>query len=266
VVIVVQRLAALAVVTTAWLMDADELVFALMLAVQGVLVVLSVCLLIPVIRRPVHPLSMVPSTFGYWMASLAGNIRNLEATVVGAAGALHSAGTFGVATRVMNPLLIPAAAIQTVEMPRLAGVRDPETLRRVRRQVMLTATICAGLILIASPLVSIGLMWAVGPGYDGLFLVSLGYSIAAAIATIVSGFGTLALAEGAPGVVAWAVGISNAIDLIALYLISSTAFVGWLWLVPPLAHVLQLFLVWFGWRKVNHKRLSDRLSRERLAA
>lgn len=251
VVIVVQRTFPLAFVIVAYLSNVGYMVFAwLSLAQLGSL---AICLFIitPILNRPVELFRTVSSTFGYWMANIVGSIRNLESTVVASAGELLAAGAFGVATRIMNPLLIPAAAIQTVEMPKLAASRGAEDLRVGRQRIMIAALVCGGGIIVISPLVATGLVWAVGTGYKDLFMIALGYSVAAGLATVVAGFGTFLIAAGKPQVVAIGVGVTNLLDLVLLAVLASTGRTEFLWIVPPLAHALQILLIWRGWRRVR---------------
>lgn len=177
--------------------------------------------------RPVRPEFDRPSVrraLGYWSASSAGSLRQLEPIVVRAFGGASLAGGYAIASRLQNPLMILVTALQTVFVPELSGSRENhEQFRRLRR---LTFLVCGGygvMLVLASPVVAAVYLWLLGPQYAFTRLLVISVVGAAGLAAISGAYQIVLYALGRPGRIAVCTIIGEVAGLLGLALVGHFA-------------------------------------------
>ena len=164
----------------------------------------SVCSLIFArlyIRRRILPTTAVPTrailrlSFPFWFNSVAGQLRNLDALIVGAVGGTTHAGLYGAGARILGPLRLLPAALAAALLP--AASREsfrvsPKLIRQMALFALLATVTGLGGAMIA-PLVVHHLLGTAYAGADlviQLAIVGLPFaSLVALFAAILQGIG-----------------------------------------------------------------------------
>ncbi|MET9018454.1 lipopolysaccharide biosynthesis protein [Actinopolymorpha sp. NPDC004070] len=160
------------------------------------------------IRRRILPTAAVPTrailrlSFPFWFNSVAGQLRNLDALIVGAVAGTTHAGLYGAGARITGPLRLLPDALAAALLP--AASRDsfrvsPKLIRQMALFALLATVIGLGGVMIA-PLVVHHLL---GTAYAGaelviqLAIVGLPFaSLVALLAAILQGIGKQSFVAG----------------------------------------------------------------------
>lgn len=196
--------------------------------------------------RPIRPHldgAAVRRATGYWTASSAGSLRQLEPIMVRASGGVALAGGYAIASRLQNPLMILVTALQTVFVPELAGSSDrPDEFSRLRR---LSFWVCGGygvLLVLASPVVAALYLWLLGPEYAFTRPLVISVVGAAGLAAISGAYQIVLYALGRPGEIAVCTVTAAAVGLIGLGLVAHFS-PGYLFVIPWLSQGTALVLI-----------------------
>ena len=199
--------------------------------------------LVVLAERPVPLGPVLRGGLGYWYASVAPMVGQLDVVIVGAVAGPGASGLYGAASRLMGPLNIVANAMTNVFVPRLAAVSAEGDRRLVEyRASRRSAWIIAALVVLVSPVAAWLTRLVLGAEFVGVEPVVIGFCAAAALSGVCRVEQALLIARDEPRKAATPVLVGA---LVLFLLIVTLAPLGsWgLAAAPVLAHMVVLALL-----------------------
>ncbi|NKR74012.1 hypothetical protein GS492_15330 [Rhodococcus hoagii] len=112
----------------------------------------------------ISAVSVIRSSFPYWIANLTSQVRNLDVSIVSIVSSPAAGGLYAAALRLTNPLLLVTGSLTSVLLPE-ASRRDRAGVLAINRKLIGVVLACAPvLFLIGWPLSYVGI-WVLGDSY-----------------------------------------------------------------------------------------------------
>lgn len=185
--------------------------------------------------RPVRPhLSIVRTSRGYWFASMAAQLSQLEPWVVSLIASPTFVGNYGIAGRLIRPLTIVSGAMQSVMVPELSRIHGKTEFGLATRRLLRPILAYAVILIILSPWSGGVAVMILGAEYRASRNLVVAMVIAAALSAVAQGHQAVLLARARPAESALVVAVASTIGLVSVVIVGVTAGDAWLW-VPPLA-------------------------------
>lgn len=181
----------------------------------------------------------------YWGTSIVGNLRQLEVPVVTAFYSSGVGGTFVLASRIMNPLLIVTSSMQAVFVPKLSqlepGDRDYAALFK---RIKIVGVGYAVLLAASAPLIANILIVLAGDTYSAHIGVIYATIIAAAISATANVWQIGLYAMGHPSPITYVVGSTTVLGLLLYFLFGLINLEAGLYATPVIVQSVQSLLLY----------------------
>ncbi|CAM3594312.1 lipopolysaccharide biosynthesis protein [Smaragdicoccus niigatensis] len=190
--------------------------------------------------------ALARSSVGYLFSSAVSSANQLEIIVLQPIASAAIAGQYALASRLMNPLTMCIAALQSIAIPELARADGPKR-SKVRRVVLLSGIGYGAVLVLLSPVIVAVVLRVIGSEYDAARALLYAVVVSAALSSVAQMINSVLISEGRPGIGAINIAIGR---VLAITLLVGLALSGWqdyIWIALLTAHgtVLTLFVVGF---------------------
>lgn len=180
------------------------------------------------------------SSAGYWFASSATNLRQLEPAVIASTVGQFGAGIFGIATRLTNPLLIFTSALQTIYTPALSRALGSQDFEKVFRKLLSISVLYALVLLIAAyPAAGVAIR-LLGVEYESVKPILIALVVASALSAVTQSYMYRMIAEGRPSRAAVVIATVTLFGLGGFGIVGVVVGMAGIWIIPIL---VQLFML-----------------------
>src|SRR5665647_3560888 len=174
--------------------------------------------------RPVRPhLSIVRTSRGYWFASMAAQLSQLEPWVVSLIASPTFVGNYGIAGRLIRPLTIVSGAMQSVMVPELSRIHGKTEFGLATRRLLRPILAYAVILIILSPWSGGVAVMILGAEYRASRNLVVAMVIAAALSAVAQGHQAVLLARARPAESALVVAVASTIGLVSVVIVGVTA-------------------------------------------
>jgi O-antigen/teichoic acid export membrane protein len=203
-------------------------------------------------HRPISLRALIFTSRGYWLSNIVESLGLLDTVLVRFFAGAAAAGSYGIASRVMNPVHIITTSILSIVTPAAAMEQREHGRTTLLRKSTKIALICAAVVVVLSPLVADIAIRILGPDYAPARKMIIGFMIAAAVSGVSQTLVAHYVIEGRAGAVAASLAVGITLGLVAISAAAAIDWMTFLWVGPIVLQMAILTLL------VLNRRMSFR--------
>jgi O-antigen/teichoic acid export membrane protein len=200
-------------------------------------------------RRPISFPALISTSRGYWLSSIVLSLGLLDTIVVRVFAGATAAGSYGIASRVMNPIYIITTSILSIVTPAAAMEQRADGRTTILRKSTRISLIFGFGVVVLSPLVADIAIRILGPDYVPAKMMIIGFMIAAAVSGVSQTLVARYVVEGRVGAVAASLAIGISFGLLATAIAAAADWRTFLWVCPIILQMSILALLVLNRRK-----------------
>lgn len=181
-------------------------------------------------------------SWGFWSYTLMQTSPQLEAPVVNAVADATTAGLYGIANRVANPLTILSSALGSIFIPEIAAATSEGRRRSLGARLIAVSTAYAVVISALAVWIAPLVVELTGPAYRSAEPLIAATVVAAGLSSISQAYNALLIAAGRPFASTLTLGIGTATSLAGLAALASFDGARMLWVAPLLTQAVVLII------------------------